>query len=494
MVFMGINIFPVILSGGMGTRLWPMSRGNYPKQFINLFASKNSLIQETVMRVSDNTIFNNPIIISNIEHRFLVAEQLSKIGASNSDILLEPIGKNTAPAIAAAASYVNEKNNDEDALILVLPSDHVIKDNEKFIEGIKRAAEVAKKGYLVTFGIKPDYPETGYGYIKNSDPIEGVEDSYKVQAFVEKPCLETAEKYVDSGNYYWNSGMFMFPVKLLKEELNKYCQEIYNISAQSVKNRVNETDFIRLSKRDFSLCPAESIDYAVMENTDKAAVVAIDCDWSDAGSWESLWNISEKDNDNNVILGENFTVDTKDCYISSKEGAKIVTVGLKDIIVVSTKDAILVADKKSSQKVKDAVSLIRSKGSGEIVSNHNRVYRPWGYYENINEGQRHQVKRINVKPNAKLSLQMHYHRAEHWVVVRGTAKVTRGDEIKLLSENQSIYIPNGVIHCVENPGKIDLEIIEVQSGSYLGEDDIVRFEDNYGRSDNLDYILRKVAA
>lgn len=475
------KIVPVILSGGMGTRLWPMSRGNFPKQFLKLFNSENSLIQETIERVTDSDLFTSPLIVSNIDHRFLIAEQIQEIGISHPHILLEPEGKNTAPAIIAASLYAEEQFG-EDTILLVLPSDHVIKDKKAFIEGVLRAAEIANSGKLITFGITPTYAETGYGYIKhNNNAIGTTTGAYEVEAFVEKPALEQAEKYIESGNYFWNSGMFMLPAKTLREDAAKHCSSILESCKAAIQSKIIETDFVRLGTEAFSSCASDSIDYAIMENSDQVAMVTLDCQWSDAGSWEAMWNISEKDSNENVNIGNNITLDTDNCFISSSDGPKVVTIGVSNLAVVSTKDSILITDKKQSQKVKDAVALVRAEDE-DMVQSHRRVYRPWGYYESVNAGQRHQVKRIHVKPGAKLSLQMHYHRAEHWVVVRGTAQVTCGEKISLLSENQSVYIPCGVVHRVENPGKLGLDIIEVQSGSYLGEDDIVRFDDQYGRS------------
>ncbi|MCH2037159.1 MAG: mannose-1-phosphate guanylyltransferase/mannose-6-phosphate isomerase [Rickettsiales bacterium] len=476
------KIVPVILSGGMGTRLWPMSRGNFPKQFLKLFDSEKSLIQKTLMRVNDKDLFTAPIIVSNVDHRFLIAEQMQQLGIENAHIILEPEGKNTAPAIVAASLYV-EEHFCKDSVMLVLPSDHIILDHDAFIEGVKRAVEAANTGNLVTFGINPTYPETGYGYIlHNGKPIDSIENAYTVESFIEKPELAQAEKYLESGKYFWNSGMFALMAKSLKAEAEIHCPSILKACEKALATKTVETDFVRLGADAFGSCVSDSIDYAIMENSKNVSVVTVDCNWSDAGSWEAMWKISNKDNDNNVNVGDNVALDTTNCFISSTEDAKVVTIGVDNLAIISTKDAILVADKKQSQKVKNAVALLKT-DNADLVQNHRRVYRPWGYYESINARQRHQVKRINVKPGAKLSLQMHYHRAEHWVIVRGTAKVTCGDTVSLLSENQSIYIPYGVVHRVENPGKLDLDIIEVQSGSYLGEDDIVRFEDQYGRSD-----------
>ncbi len=475
------KVIPVILSGGIGTRLWPMSRGSYPKQFLNLSSDELSLIQETAIRVSDKNKFEQPIFVCNSEHRFLVAEQIRNIGLEKSAIILEPSVRNTAPALTMAAIYIREIY--KDALILVLPSDHIIKDKEAFLEGVSRAVKTADNQYLVTFGIKPEYQETGYGYIKYGKTIDKKHSSFKVDEFIEKPNLNDAEKYLKSGLYAWNSGIFMFPVNLYLSEMEKYQPEIIVACDKSNKTKTHDHDFIRIDKKTYNLAPKISIDYAVMEKTDKAAVISLECGWADAGSWESLWKISNKDENGNVIKGLSYNFNTKNSYIESSEGPVIATIGLEDLVIISTKDCVLVAHKEQTQNVKKLVDDIR-KNNTNLIENHRQIYRPWGYYDCIDSGDRYQAKRIHIKPGAKISLQVHYHRAEHWVVVRGAAKVICGNEEHFISENQSIYIPCGVVHCIENPGKIELEIIEVQSGSYLGEDDIVRFEDNYGRASN----------
>lgn len=471
------KIIPVILSGGMGTRLWPMSRKSYPKQFLNLSSNK-SLIQETVERVQSKELFEDPIVVSNIEHRFLIAEQLENCGVKSPTIILEPCGRNTAPALALAAHYI--KKHHEDALMLVLPSDHIIKDNAAFLDGVRRAQEAAEQGKLVTFGIKPEYAETGYGYIEYGNAINEEQQSYNVANFVEKPDTATAEAYVASGKFAWNSGMFLFPVEQYLNELSALQSEINTVCAKAINTRIEESDFIRLDEKTFAACPSVSVDYAVMEHTKDAATVTLDCGWSDAGSWDSLWRIADKDANGNVIKGKSYNIDSKDCYISCEDGPIVTTVGVTDLAIISTKDSVLVLNKEKAQDIKKLVDTIKQDNTA-LVESHRRVYRPWGFYDSIDNGTRHQVKRINVKSGAKLSLQMHYHRAEHWIIVRGTARVVCGENEQILTENQSVYIPCGVTHRIENPGKIDLDIIEVQSGTYLGEDDIVRFEDQYGR-------------
>jgi mannose-1-phosphate guanylyltransferase/mannose-6-phosphate isomerase len=457
-------LVPVILSGGMGTRLWPLSRGNYPKQFLNLSNPDFSLIQETVRRVSDDTKFAPPVIVCNHEHRFLVAEKLREIGVSNAAIILEPAARNTAPAVALAAHYI-EKHYD-DGIMLVLPSDHIITDAQAFLNGAEKAAQAARENYLVTFGITPTAPDTGYGYIKTGKPI-AKKEVFKVEQFVEKPDAKTAEQYLKSGEYVWNSGMFCFKAELFLNELKEHQPEMAKYVEQAANAMEEEADFVRVHAGSFTYVIGESIDYAVMEKTKQAAVVPMECGWTDAGSWDALWKIAPKDEKGNVLNGEADLLDAENCYINCNDGVRI-----------------MVADKSRSQEVKDLVAKVKQ-NNPQLVENYRQVYRPWGFYDSIDAGQRHQVKRIVVKPGAKLSLQMHYHRAEHWIVVSGTAIVTRDDKIEVVTENQSVYIPYGSTHRLENPGKIALELIEVQSGSYLGEDDIVRFEDNYGRIQKL---------
>lgn len=472
------TLVPVILSGGMGTRLWPLSRSNFPKQFLNLSDPNLSLIQQTIHRVQDKARFAPPVVVCNQDHRFLVAQTLTRTKCTNAKIILEPSARNTAPALAAAAHYIASQY--DNAYMLVLPSDHIIGDTKTFLAGVEQAFAVAQKGHLTTFGITPSGPETGFGYIKSGNTISDTE-GFAIEQFVEKPDVKTAESYLANGGYTWNSGMFLFPVDLFLSELKAYQPEISSASESVARNRVEDTDFIRLDSKLFSTIPSLSIDYAVMEHTKKAAVVPLTCGWNDAGAWDALWQTGAKDETGNVQIGESFNLDTQDCLIHCEEGVRIATLGVKDLVIVSTKDCVLVADKSRAQDVKKLVDMVKV-AKPELVDRYRQEYRPWGHYDSIDMGERFQVKRITVRPGAQLSLQMHYHRAEHWIVVSGTAHVVRNDETHVITENQSIYIPSGARHRIENPGKIPLEIIEVQSGSYLGEDDIVRFDDTYGRT------------
>ena len=462
----------VIMAGGSGSRLWPLSRSNFPKQFINLMSS-NSMLQDTLIRAPSETK-NSPYVICNESTRFLVAEELQDINIQYPNIILEPVGRNTAPAIALAA--FDAVNKGHDPVMVVLASDHVIKDEKAFHKALNDAEKVALNNKLVTFGIVPTHPETGYGYIK-----KGAQSStgFEVAEFVEKPNLETAEGYLASDHYLWNSGMFAFKASVYLAELNKFNPEIFKVCEESIKNKTEDLDFIRISKEIFEKCPDDSIDYAVMEKTSDSIVIPLDAGWSDVGSWSSLYEISEKDRSNNVTFGDVIIYETENCYIRGEERL-VATLGVKDLVIVDTKDALMVAHKDNTQDVKKVVNRLKEQQRKEYAF-HREVYRPWGKYDSIDSGVRYQVKRITVKPGAKLSVQMHHHRAEHWIVVSGTAKVTVGEKELMLSENQSTYIPVGEIHALENPGKIPLELIEVQSGSYLGEDDIVRFEDRYGR-------------
>ncbi|MCD7100282.1 mannose-1-phosphate guanylyltransferase/mannose-6-phosphate isomerase [Stenotrophomonas sp. MMGLT7] len=465
------NIVPVILSGGSGTRLWPLSRETYPKQFLPLVGDK-TMLQSTWLRVAPVSA-SGPIIVANEEHRFVAAEQLQAVGVKPAAILLEPIGRNTAPAIAVAA--LEATRDGQDALLLVLPSDHVIRDETAFRSAIAVAASAAEAGKLVTFGIVPTAPETGYGYIKAASG-EGVR---AVESFVEKPDLDTARQYVASGEYFWNSGMFLFKASRYLEELARLQPQMLDACRKAWEQARRDHDFIRLDKPAFEASPSDSIDYAVMEKTREVAVLPLDAGWSDVGSWSALRDVSEQDADGNAHRGDVIQID---CHNSYAYGDRLIAmIGLDDVIVVETPDAVLVGSADHIQQVKDVVAQVKAKGLPQATW-HRKVYRPWGAYDSIDNGQRFQVKRITVKPGATLSLQMHHHRAEHWVVVSGTAEVTRGDEVLLLTENQSTYIPLGVTHRLKNPGKLPLELIEVQSGSYLGEDDIVRFEDTYGRA------------
>ena len=466
-------MIPVILSGGSGTRLWPLSRGQYPKQFLPL-VSQHTMVQETLLRLSGLSGLTAPIAVCNEDHRFMMAEQLWEIGQKPAAIILEPMGKNTAPAVAMAALSATS----EDDVLLILPADHAITNIEPFQAAVIQAETLAKQGYLVTFGVVPRHPETGYGYIMKDS--ERIGDAYKVAAFVEKPDLSTAKNYVKSGDYLWNSGMFAFTAKNFLDELAKYNPEMLSVCKQALSAAQTDLDFIRLDKAIFSTCPSDSIDYAVMEKTDKAAVIPLDAGWNDVGSWSALWDVTEKDSFGNAISGDVLTVDTKNSYIYS-ENKLVAVIGAEDLVVVETKDAVMIAPKSRVQEVKAIVEQLKKQGRSEAQV-HRKAYRPWGHYDSVDSGERHQTKRIVVKPGGKLSLQKHHHRAEHWVVVKGTALVTRGDEQILLTENESTYIPLGTVHRLENPGVIPLEIVEIQSGSYLGEDDIVRFGDNYGRT------------
>lgn len=464
-------IQPVILSGGSGTRLWPLSRESYPKQFLPL-AGDLTMLQATWQRVAP-IASRGPLVIANEEHRFVAAEQLHQVGAEPAAIILEPMGRNTAPAIAVAA--LEATRDGADALLLVLPSDHVITDEATFRSVVQAAASAAESGKLVTFGIVPTGPETGYGYIKAADG-QGLR---AVERFVEKPDLDTATGYVASGQYYWNSGMFLFKASRYLQELERFQPEMLAGSRSAWQQARRDADFTRLDKDAFAAVTSDSIDYAVMEKTADAVVIPLDAGWNDVGSWTALRDVSQQDGDGNAHQGDVIAIDCRNTYAYGQR--LVAMVGLDDVIVVETDDAVLVGKAERMQEVKTVVSQLKTEGRSEATW-HRKVYRPWGAYDSIDNGDRFQVKRITVKPGGTLSLQMHHHRAEHWIVVSGTAEVTRGDEVLLLSENQSTYIPLGVTHRLRNPGKLPLELIEVQSGSYLGEDDIVRFEDTYGRS------------
>ncbi|WP_058833875.1 mannose-1-phosphate guanylyltransferase/mannose-6-phosphate isomerase [Luteimonas abyssi] len=466
-----LPILPVILSGGSGTRLWPLSREAYPKQFLPL-VGEQTMLQATWRRVAP-IAGAAPIVVANAEHRFMAAEQLRECDATPAALILEPVGRNTAPAIAIAALQAQALH--DDALLLVLPSDHVVRDEAAFHAAVHEAAAAAGADKLVTFGIVPAAPETGYGYIKAA----GGEGVRAVEQFVEKPDLATAQGYVASGDYYWNSGMFLFKASRYLEELRTLNPAMLAACEKALEGAARDADFIRLDAKAFAASPSDSIDYAVMEKTRDAAVVPLDAGWSDVGSWSALWEVSDKDAAGNAHHGDVIAVDCKDTYAY---GSRLIAmVGLDNVVVVETDDAVMVGHRDRVQEVKDVVARIKRDGRSEAAA-HRKVYRPWGAYDSIDNGARFQVKRITVKPGATLSLQMHHHRAEHWIVVSGTAEVTRSDEVILLTENQSTYIPLGVTHRLRNPGKLPLELIEVQSGSYLGEDDIVRFEDAYGRT------------
>ncbi|HUN25658.1 MAG TPA: mannose-1-phosphate guanylyltransferase/mannose-6-phosphate isomerase [Steroidobacteraceae bacterium] len=485
---------PVILSGGAGTRLWPLSRELYPKQLLAL-TGERTMLQQTALRL-EGLDAGAPVIVCNEAHRFLVAEQLRQIHIEPRAIVLEPCGRNTAPAIAlaahaafggapsgagaaaagASAAAPLGSTGQADPVLLILPADHVIRDVPAFQKAVRAALPAAEAGALVTFGIVPSTPETGYGYIERGAASGEV---FRIARFIEKPSAERAREFVDSGNYYWNSGMFLFRARRYLEELARRAPQIAQSCAAAIRSAKADLDFTRIDAPAFEACPADSIDYAVMEKTDAAVVVPLAAGWSDVGSWSALAEASDPDASGNVARGDVMVEDSRGCYLYA-ESRLVSAVGLEDHVVVETKDAVLVAPKSRVQDVKKLVQRLKEQGRYEH-SLHREVFRPWGSYDSIENGPRFQVKRLKVNPGATLSLQMHHHRAEHWIVVSGTARITRGDEVFLLEENQSTYIPVGVRHRIENPGKIPLHIIEVQSGSYLGEDDIVRFEDRYGR-------------
>ena len=467
-------LIPVVLSGGAGTRLWPLSRELYPKQLLPLIGA-HTMLQETVRRLGGLEVAA-PIVVCNEAHRFLVAEQLRVIGAPAQAILLEPVGRNTAPAIALAALAALAAGNGE-ALLLVLPADHVIRDLKAFHAAVHVAVLAARAGHLVTFGVVPQAPETGYGYIRRGAAMPA--SGWRIARFVEKPERATAEEFLASGEYYWNSGMFLFSARRYLEELGRHAPDIATACEQAFSAARHDLDFTRVDPARFEACRGESIDYAVMEKVADAVVVPLDAGWSDVGSWSSLHEACEKDADGNVIRGDVLAEQTHNSYLYA-ESRLVAVVGLDDHVVIETKDAVLVAPRDRVQDVKTLVARIKRSGRSEHAL-HREVFRPWGSYDSLDSGERFQVKRLTVRPGGVLSLQMHHHRAEHWVVVSGTARITRGDEVFLLEENQSTYIAVGVRHRIENPGKVPLHVIEVQSGGYLGEDDIVRFEDQYGR-------------
>ncbi len=483
-------ILPVILSGGSGSRLWPVSREHYPKQFLNLNHPDRSLLQEAALRLHGAEGVASPLLVCNEEHRFLVAEQLQAIGVGAQRIILEPLGRNTAPALALAALVARESH--PDAMLLVMPADHVIERPEAFREAVNQGVELVAAGRLVTFGITPDNPHTGYGYIRRGEPLAG---GYTVDAFVEKPDQERAQAYLASGEYLWNSGIFLFSGSQYLDELARHAPDILDVCLQAHEGRKEDIDFYRVEEETFTRCRSESIDYAVMEHTRRAAVVPMDPGWSDIGAWDAIHELKAKNDrvNGNAVLGDVILHDTRNSLVRS-ESRLVAAVGVEDLIIVETEDAVLVADRHRAQDAKLIVNILKAAGRSECQS-HQRVYRPWGHYRTMVMNDNFQVKEIVVKPGAKLSLQMHHHRAEHWVVVEGTAKVTQGKDIPevgqgssaglhsfLLSEDQSTYIPLGTVHRLENPGVIPLKLIEVQTGSYLGEDDIVRFDDDYGRT------------
>lgn len=469
------KIIPAILCGGVGSRLWPMSRALYPKQLLPLL-SEQTMLQDTVGRVTDTARFAAPVMLCNADHRFLIAAQLHEGNIAHGGIILEPAGRNTAPAVALAALHAETP----DALLLVLSADHMIAKPEAFRTAIDSAAVAAQDGHLVTFGIAPDHPSTGYGYVRvgSNEVAPGVS---AVEQFVEKPDLATAKGFISDGGYRWNAGMFLFRADRYLEELERHAPDILAACRASMDGAVTDLDFIRPDADAFLGCRADSIDYAVMEKSDRAAVIPCDLGWSDIGSWAQLWQVGDKDESGNVAIGDTLLEDASGCYVRS-ENKLVAAVGVEDLVIVSTPDAVLVTHKDRSQDVKKIVDRLAAEGREEHNTGQ-RCYRPWGFYEGIHIGERHQVKHICVNPGAALSLQMHHHRAEHWIVVKGTARVTRDDEVLLLTENEGTYIPLGATHRLENPGKVPLSMVEVQSGSYLGEDDIVRFEDVYNRVD-----------
>lgn len=468
-----MNILPVIMAGGSGSRLWPLSRELYPKQFLNLNGDL-TMLQSTISRLQQLDC-ESPLVICNEEHRFLVAEQLRHLGKLANNIILEPVGRNTAPAIALAALTALQ-TFEQDPLLLVLAADHVIRDEEAFVASIKRAISHAESGKLVTFGVVPTHAETGYGYIRRGSEQQ---DAFSVSQFVEKPDTTTAECYIASGEYYWNSGMFLFRASRFLSELKSFCPDIYTACSSAVGTVNPDLDFIRVDKAAFLSCPSDSIDYAVMEKTSDAVMVPMDAGWSDVGSWSSLWEISPKDVSGNVFRGDVLQHGSNNNYVFA-ESALVSLIGVDNLVVVQTKDAVLVVEQKKVQDVKNIVEVLKRSGRHEHKV-HREVYRPWGKFDSIDNGGRYQVKHITVKPGEKMSLQIHHHRAEHWIVVSGTARVTNGDRVYLVTENESTFIPVGAVHSLENPGKVPLELIEVQSGAYLAEDDIVRLEDRYGR-------------
>jgi mannose-1-phosphate guanylyltransferase/mannose-6-phosphate isomerase len=469
-------VIPVILSGGSGSRLWPLSRALRPKQFLGLTAEE-TLFQLTLKRLFGLSSTLSPIVVANDDHRFLVADQCLQMGVTPKALILEPLARNTAPAIAAAAFAACATG--EDPVLLVLPSDHVFQNLGAFQAAVRVGEKAALTGSMVTFGIVPTSPETGYGYVKAIRADSGSVGSFAVQAFVEKPDLATAQKYLADGSYFWNSGMFMFKASVYLGELGRFAPDMFAACKRAFDSAKKDLDFVRLDKDAFAASPSDSIDYAVMEKTDKAVVVPLDAGWSDVGAWSAVWQVQQQDSSGNGARGDVLLHDSQNSYVHA-DHRLVALVGVDNLVVVETSDAVLVAHKDKAQDVKKVVEALKAQGRTE-ADLHREVFRPWGAYDSIDNGERYQVKRITVKPGARLSMQMHHHRAEHWIVVKGTATVTIGDKVQLVSENQSVYIPIGEKHCLENPGKVALELIEVQSGSYLGEDDIVRFDDKYGR-------------
>ncbi len=473
-------IFPVILSGGSGTRLWPLSRSMYPKQFIRFFnGQRGTFLGETLERLSPEAGFAAPIILGNNDHRFLIKEEMDRFGHAPRAIILEPVARNTAAAITVAALAAARDN--PAAILAVMPSDHVVKDNARFVEAVRRASKVAATGRLVLFGIKPTEPHTGYGYIRQGGAIEGFNGgAFNVDAFFEKPDRETAGRYLEDGRYFWNSGIFVLHARTFLEEVARLEPRILDAARGALAKSEVDLGFLRLDRKSFAAAPNISVDYAVMERTTLAAMLPIDVGWNDVGSWQSLWDIAPRDKNDNYTHGETVLEDTSGSYVHS-ERSLVATIGVKDLVIVDTPDALLVADKNRSQDVSKIVAKLKQSNRKE-QEQHLRNYRPWGFFETLNIGPRFQVKLLHVKPGGKLSMQMHHHRSEHWIVVQGTAKIIIGDIEKLVRENESVYIFATQWHRLENPGKVPVEIIEVQIGSYLGEDDIVRKDDIYHRA------------
>ena len=471
-------IIPVIMAGGSGTRLWPLSRQHYPKQLLKLFGDK-TMLQQTLLRLAGLPDVASPIVVCNEEHRFMVAEQLQEIGQRDAVIILEPVARNTAPAIALAA--LQARSMESNPTLLVLAADHMIRDVQEFQRVVSLAVQAAGEGRIATFGVQPTHPETGYGYIKTETGKDADDGFYfPVEQFVEKPDLPTAEAYLDAGCYYWNSGMFVFNTDVFLSEMEHYSPDVIAATEQARTLAVHDLDFIRIDRDAFAEAPNISIDYALMEKSQKVVCVPLDAGWSDVGDWKSLSDLSDKDGANNSFIGDTIDIGSTDTLVFSQDKL-VATVGVKNLMIINTPDAVLVADKSQAQQVKAVIAHIIQQKRSEHLQ-HREIYRPWGCYDAIDTGERYQVNRIRVKPGASLSLQLHHHRAEHWIVVKGTALVQKGDEVTLLSENESTFIPIGTRHRLSNPGKIPLEIVEVQSGPYLQEDDVIRYEDSYGRS------------